>query len=119
MVIRDGLVRDTIAARLDTEKKVIVEGDAGMNTGVLQRGGVLVVNNTEEFAGSNMKGRALIVREKSRGYVGANMKGGTIFFKGNTRMKPSVVDGKDIIMLVRLLGISQIEAMMFKKYETF
>lgn len=135
MVIRDGLVRDTIAARLDAEKKiivegnagmstgilmkrgiVIVEGDAGMNTGVLQRGGVLVVNNTEEFAGSYMKGGALIVQGKSKGYVGVNMKGGTIFFKGNTMMKPSVVDGNDIIMLVRLLGISQIEAMMFKKF---
>ncbi len=94
-----------------------MDGDAGMNTGVLQRGGMLIVNNTEEFAGSYMKGGTLIIRGKSRGYVGANMKGGTIFFKGEAMVKPVHVEGKDIRMLVRLSGISQIEAMMFKKYE--
>ncbi len=135
MVLKDGLLRDTIAARLDIEKKIIVEGDAGMstgilmrrgtvhvqgdagmNTGVLQRGGVLIVENTGEFAGAYMKGGTLIISGKARGYVGANMKGGAIFYKGQAMHRPVTPDGSDIRMLVRLLGISQIEAMMFRKY---
>ncbi len=135
LFIKDGLIRDTIAARLDSDKKIVVDGnvgmstsilmkrgavhihgDAGMNTGVLQRGGVLIVNNTEEFAGAYMRGGTLIIGGKARGYIGANMKGGAIFYKGKAILKASALDGNDIKMLVRLLGISQIEAMMFKKY---
>ncbi len=135
LFIKDGLIRDTIAARLDIDKKVVVEGDAGMstgillkrgtiqikgdagmNTGVLLNGGILIVNNTEEFAGSYMKGGTLIIRGKSRGYVGANMRGGVIFSKDQTLLKPVPAGGNDTRELVKLLGISQIEAMMFKKY---
>ncbi len=133
--INDGLIRDTIAARLDSEKQVFVdgnagmssgilmkrgiveiEGDAGMNTGVLQRGGILIVNNTEEFAAAYMKGGILIIRGKSGGYTGANMKGGTIFLKGEIMHKTASPDGSDIKMLVKLMEISQVEAMMFRKY---
>lgn len=135
LLIRDNIIRDTIAARLDSGSRVIVdgnagmstgilmkqgfvhvEGDAGMNTGVLQRGGVLIVNNTEEFAGTEMKGGTLIIKGKSRGYVGANMKGGAIFLKGEAMLKPIAIDESDFRMLIKLLGISQVEAMMFKKY---
>lgn len=38
LLLKDGIIRDTIAARLDSDKKVIVDGDAGMDTGVLLRG---------------------------------------------------------------------------------
>ncbi len=135
LMIRDGLLRDTIAARLDSDKKVIVDGDAGMstgilmkqglvhvsedagmNTGVLQRGGMVIVNNTEEFAGAYMRGGTLIIGGKAKGYVGANMKEGTIFLKGEAMLKPVPPDAADIRMLIKLLGISQVEAMMFKKY---
>ncbi len=135
--INDGLIRDTIAARLDSDMNVLVDGnagmstgilmkrgkvcingDAGMNTGVLQRGGVLIVNNTEQFAGAYMNGGILIIRGKSGGYVGANMKGGTIFLKGQTTHETASPEGSDIRMLVRLLGISQVEAMMFRKYSS-
>ncbi len=133
--INDGRIRDTIAARLDSEKHVFVDGnagmstgilmkrgiveidgDAGMNTGVLQRGGVLIVNNTEEFAAAYMKGGILIIRGKSGGYTGANMKGGTIFLKGEIMHETVSPEERDIKMLVRFLGISQVEAMMFRKY---
>jgi formylmethanofuran dehydrogenase subunit C len=133
--IMDGIIRDTIAARLDADKKVTVEGDAGMstgilmkrgfvrvegdtgmNTGVLQRGGVIITNNAGEFAGAYMKGGTLIIRGKAKGYVGANMKGGTIFYKGEAMLPASLPDENDVRMLVRLLGISQVEAMMFRKF---
>ncbi len=135
LFINDGLLRDTVAARLDSDRKVIVDGnagmstgilmkrgtvrvdgDAGMNTGVLQRGGVLIVNNTEEFAGAYMKGGMLIIGGKAKGYVGVEMKGGTIFYKGEAMLKPALPDSNDIKMLVKLLGIGQVEAMMFRKF---
>ena len=133
--IRDGLLRDTIGARLDADKRIIVEGsaamstgilmkrgflhvdgDAGMNTGVLLRGGVIIAGNAGEFAGAYMKGGSLIIRGKARGYVGANMKGGTIFYKGEAMLPAAAVNDSDIRMLVGLLDISRVEAMMFKKY---
>ncbi|MCZ7395419.1 MAG: hypothetical protein O8C68_06330 [Candidatus Methanoperedens sp.] len=44
------------------------------------------------------------------------MKGGRIFYKGEVMLPAALVDGNDIGMLVRLLGISQVEAMMFRKF---
>lgn len=132
--IKDGLLRDTIGARLDADKRIIVEGDAGMstgilmkrgfiqvedagmNTGVLMGGGTIIAGNVGEFAGAYMKGGTLIIGGKAKGYVGAKMKGGTIFYKGEAMLPAALVDGDDIRMLVRLLGISQVEAMMFKKF---
>lgn len=136
LLLKDGIIRDTVAARLEHDARVIVDGDAGMstgilmergivhvhgnagmNTGVLQRGGMLIVNNTGEFAGAYMKGGTLIVAGKAGGYVGANMKGGMIFYKGKAMAKPVSPDWSDISTLVKLLGISQVEAMMFRKYK--
>ncbi len=134
LAIKDGLLRDTIGARLNLDARIVVDDnagmstgilmkrgfieveDAGMNTGVLMRGGTIVANNVGEFAGAYMKGGTLIIRGKAKGYVGANMKGGVIFYKGDAMMPAVPVDGSDIRMLVRLLGISQVEAMMFRKF---
>jgi formylmethanofuran dehydrogenase subunit C len=135
LFLKDGIIRDTIAARLDSDKTVIVEGDAGMSTGilmergfvcvdgdagmntsVLQRGGTVIVNNTGEFAGAYMKGGILIIRGKAKGYVGAEMKGGVIFYKGEAMLPASAPDESDIKMLVRYLDISKVEAMMFRKF---
>jgi len=135
LFLKDGIIRDTIAARLDSDKTVTVEGDAGMstgilmkrgfvrvegdagmNTGVLMRGGVVIVNNTGEFAGAYMKGGTLIISVKAKGYVGANMKGGVIFYKGEAMLPASAPDESDIKMLVRHLDISKVEAMMFRKF---
>ncbi|MCX9013839.1 MAG: formylmethanofuran dehydrogenase [Candidatus Methanoperedens sp.] len=135
LYLKDGIIRDTIAARLDSRAKVIVEGDAGMstgilmkqglihvegragqNTGVLLSGGTVVAKNTDEFAGTGMRSGILIISGKSKGYVGAGMKGGTILYKGDAMAQPAPVDGNDIKMLVRMLGINRVEGMMFKKY---
>ncbi len=135
LFLKDGIIRDTIAARLDADKTVTVEGDAGMSTGilmkrgfvrvegdagmntaVLMRGGVVIVNNTGEFAGAYMKGGILIIRGKAKGFVGANMKGGVIFYKGEAMLPASAPDESDIKMLVRYLDISKVEAMMFRKF---
>jgi formylmethanofuran dehydrogenase subunit C len=135
LFLKDDIIRDTIAARLDADKTVVVdgdvgmstgilmkrgfvrvEGDTGMNTGVLMRGGVVIVNNTGEFAGAYIKGGILIIRGKAKGFVGANMKGGVIFYKGEAMLPASAPDESDIKMLVRHLDISKVEAMMFRKF---
>jgi formylmethanofuran dehydrogenase subunit C len=135
LLIKDGIIRDTIAARLDADKTVIVEGDAGMstgilmkrgfvrvegntgmNTGVLQRGGILIVGSAEEFAGAYMRKGTLVIKGKAKGYVGAKMKGGVIFYRGEAMLPARAPDENDIRMLVRLLDISRVEAMMFRKF---
>lgn len=136
LYLRDSIIRDTIGARLDADKKVIVDGNAGMstgilmkrglihvdgesgmNTGVLMRGGTVITGNAGEFAGAYMAGGSLVLKGKAKGFVGANMKGGVIFYKGDAMLPGSPVDGNDIKMLIRLLEINRVEAMMFKKYE--
>jgi len=133
--LRDGIIRDTIAARLDADRSVIVEGDAGMSTGILMkrgfiriegdaglntavllRGGTVITGNSGEFAGAYMTDGTLIIRGKAKGYVGANMKGGIIYYKGDAMVPGFPVDGKEIRMIIKLLDISQVEAMMFKRY---
>jgi len=135
MYLKDRIIRDTIAARLDADKKVIIEGDSGMSTGILMkrgyihiegdaglntavllRGGTIITGDTGEFAGAYMKDGILIIQGKARGYVGANMKGGTIFYKGEAMVPGIPVSEENIRMLVRLLDISKTEAMMFKRY---
>jgi len=134
--LKEGIIRDTIGARLNADRKVIVDGNAGMstgilmergfvhvdgesgmNTGVLMRGGTVITGNAGEFAGAYMAGGSLIIKGKAKGFVGANMKGGVIFYKGDAMVSGAPVDGNDIKMLIRLLDITQVEAMMFKKYE--
>lgn len=135
LYLRDSIIRDTIAARLDADRTIVVEGNAGMSTGILMKkgfidveedsglntavlmhGGTIITGNTGEFAGAYMKGGLLIIRGKAGGYVGANMKGGKIYYKGAALIKGSPIDENDAKMLGRLLGISRVETMMFQKY---
>jgi formylmethanofuran dehydrogenase subunit C len=95
---------------------VRVDGDGGLNTAVLLRGGTIITGNAGEFAGVYMKDGVLIIRGKAKGYLGANMKGGTIYYKGDSMVTGVQVDENDIKMLIRLLDISKVEAMMFKRF---
>jgi len=139
LILGDGIMRDTIAARLDVDTNVIVRGDvslstgilmrkgrvivggdAGMNTGVLLNGGrVIVRGDTAEFAGAEMRQGELITGGKVHGYIGANMKGGSIYVKGNSGAKPippAKVGGVDDVgMLQKELGIGRMEAMMYTR----
>jgi formylmethanofuran dehydrogenase subunit C len=134
--LRDGIIRDTIGARLDADKKVVVDGNAGMstgilmksgsiiidgdsglNTGVLMRGGTVITGNAGEFAGAYMAGGSLFIKGKAKSFAGANMKGGMIFYKGDAMLQDAPADGNDIKMLIMLLDMTRLEAMMFKKYE--
>ncbi|MGP8337141.1 MAG: formylmethanofuran dehydrogenase [Methanosarcinaceae archaeon] len=137
LLLGDGIVRDTVCARLDVNAmvvisgdvdlstgilmqkgKVVVEGDSGMNAGVLLNGGrVVIMGNTGEFAGTDMRKGELVIGGKTHGYLGANMKGGNIYVKGNVRAVPPAKIGTvdDMVLLQKELGINRMLAMMFKR----
>lgn len=137
LTLSDGILRDTVAARLDVDAtivvsgnvdlstgilmqkgKVIIDGNCGMNTGVLLNGGrVVVMGNTGEFAGTDMRKGELIISGKAQGYLGANMKGGSIYVKGNVKAVPPAKIGAvdDMKLLQKELDINRMIAMMFKR----
>jgi formylmethanofuran dehydrogenase subunit C len=43
LTIFDGILRDTLGARNPTDKKICLQGDAGMSTGILMRSGLIEV----------------------------------------------------------------------------
>ncbi|MCZ7397973.1 MAG: formylmethanofuran dehydrogenase [Candidatus Methanoperedens sp.] len=139
LLIDDGLLRGTIAARCDCEALVTVEGDtcngtgllmqkgvvhvkgdAGMNTGAHLDGGVVIVEGRAgEFAGAYMKKGALILGDTS-GFAGANMKDGVIFAKKKIKTSPPVeelsMSQEDARVIMKHLGKGHVEAMSYHKY---
>ncbi|MGB8215850.1 MAG: formylmethanofuran dehydrogenase [Candidatus Methanoperedens sp.] len=139
LLLDDGMLRGTIAARCNCDDVVTVDrdvyngtgllmqkgvvhvmGDAGMNTGAHLDGGTVIVEGTAgEFAGAYMKKGVLILKD-AKGFVGANMKDGAIFAKKKVKTAPPVeelamaeVDAK---LLMKYLDIGHVEAMGYHKY---
>ncbi len=139
LLLDDGVLRGTIAARCKCEALVKVEGDvyngagllmkkgtihvkgnAGMNTGAHLDGGVVIVEGTAgEFAGAYMKKGVLILRE-AKGYVGANMKDGVILAKKKVKTAPPVEElpmaQEDAKLLMKYLDTGHVEVMGYHKY---
>jgi formylmethanofuran dehydrogenase subunit C len=139
LLLNDGVLRGTIAARCYCEALVTVEGDvyngtgllmqkgvvhvrgnAGMNTGAHLDGGTVVVEGTTgEFAGAYMKKGVLILRD-AKGFVGANMKDGVIFAKKKVKTAPPVEElgmtQEDAKLIMKYLDIGHVEAMGYHKY---
>jgi formylmethanofuran dehydrogenase subunit C len=139
LLLDDGVLRGTIAARCNCDNVVTVDGDvyngtgllmqkgtvhvmgdAGMNTGAHLDGGTVIVEGMAgEFAGAYMKKGVLILKD-AKGFVGANMKDGVIFAKKKVKTAPPVeelalaeVDAK---LLMKYLDIGHVEAMGYHKY---
>jgi formylmethanofuran dehydrogenase subunit C len=139
LLLDDGVLRGTIAARCNCDALVTVEGDvyngtgllmrkgavhvkgdAGMNTGAHLDGGVVIVEGTAgEFAGAYMKKGVLILKE-AKGFVGANMKDGVIFARKKVKTAPPVeklsmaeVNAK---LIMKYLDIGHVESMGYHKY---
>ncbi|MBU3968037.1 MAG: formylmethanofuran dehydrogenase [Euryarchaeota archaeon] len=139
LILDDGILRGTIAARCYCDGLVSVEGDAYNGTGLLMRkgvvhvmgdagmnagahldGGVVIVDGIAgEFAGAYMKTGTLILKD-AKVFAGANLKDGAIYAKKKIRTAPPVEevtmsqdDGK---VIMRKLGIGHVEAMSYHKY---
>lgn len=139
LLLDDGALRGTVAARCNCDGLVTVvgnvyngtgllmqkgvvhvTGDAGMNTGAHLDGGAVMVDGTAgEFAGAYMKKGNLIMKD-AKGFAGANMIDGTIFAKKKIKTAPPVEELKmtqtDAKLLMKLLDIRDIEALSFIKY---
>ncbi len=137
--LSDSVIRDTVGARCTCDAHIIVEGDvdlstgilmrqgivtvegdAGMNSGALLNGGTVIIKGSAgPFAGIDMKGGTLAIGGTVQGYLGANKHGGIIYAQGAKALPPShatPVAGDDLSYLSKALGISQLHAMMFKKF---
>jgi formylmethanofuran dehydrogenase subunit C len=139
LVLDDGVLRGTVAARCNCEALVTVEGDvyngtgllmqkgavhvkgdAGMNTGAHLDGGVVIIEGTAgEFAGAYMKKGVLILKD-AKGFVGANMKDGVIFTRKKVKTAPPVEElsmaEEDAKLIMKYLDIGHVEAMGYHKY---
>ncbi|MCZ7400541.1 MAG: formylmethanofuran dehydrogenase [Candidatus Methanoperedens sp.] len=139
LLLDDGVLRGTIAARCNCDALVTVDGDvyngtgllmqkgtvhvrgdAGMNTGAHLDGGTVIVESTTgEFAGAYMKKGVLILKD-AKGFVGANMKDGAIFAKKKVKTAPPVEElsmaQEDAKLLMKYLDIGHVEAMGYHKY---
>jgi formylmethanofuran dehydrogenase subunit C len=135
----DGILRDTLGARNPTEKRILLQGDGGMssgilmrsgsigidgdcgpNTGVLMQGGRIVVRGrTGDFTGAEMRGGEIIVEGDAGSFACARMSGGAVFATKAKIVPPAraqMPDGREQAMISRELGIPAIHAMMYRKF---
>ncbi|MHC1631129.1 MAG: tributyrin esterase [Methanotrichaceae archaeon] len=139
LVLKDDLIRDTLAARNAINKTVRVEGDAGMsagilmhsgfldicgdagrNTGVLMRGGRLAIQGScDDFTAIEMKSGEIFVQGDAGNYICAKMKGGVVYAQKGTPVPPAKVQtlkGDEASLVTRVLGTNNLQAMMYKKF---
>jgi formylmethanofuran dehydrogenase subunit C len=139
LVIADGVLRHTLAARCMNEAKVRVKGDVGISVGILMRNGcvvvegnagmnaaallnggsVVILGNAAEFLAVELiKGR-VVVKGVCKGYVGAKMTGGRIICRRTKPIPPvteKVLENEDKALLARF-GVSGMLAMNYGRYE--
>lgn len=139
LILKDGILRDTVAARNPSQKRVLLLGDAGMSTGILMSSGwVDVQGGADRNTGALLAGGRVAVRGNAGDFTGVQMRGGEIFVEGNagsficSRMKGGAVyarEGKCIpparmqplnsfeqSALAKVLDLSAFYAMMYRKF---
>jgi len=139
LVLKDGLIRETLAARNRAERVLRVEGNAGMsagilmgsglleirgdagrNAGVLMRGGRLVVfGRCDDFTAAEMKGGEIFVEGDAGGYICAKMTGGAVYAPKGKPIPPArmqALKGDESGLVSRILGVNSFQAMMYKKF---
>jgi len=139
LILADGIMRDTVAARCRKDATVQVRGDAGLSVGILMRRGLVIVEgnagmnaaallnggtvvvsgDVAEFLGVEMKKGVAFVKGNARGYIGAQMTGGRIVCR-RTKPIPPVKEKKlekeDLALLGRF-GISGMLTLNYGRYE--
>jgi len=139
LVLTDGILRSTVAARCMKEAKVHVRGDVGISVGILMRKGLVVVEgnagmnaaallnggtvvvlgDTSEFLGVELKKGVALVKGNAKGYVGAKMTGGRIICRRTKPIPP--VRGKKLetedLALLSKFGVSSMLTLNYGRYE--
>lgn len=84
LIIADGMVKDTVGARLDVNREIIVEGDVDLSTGILMRQGVVRVNGQAgKNTGALLNGGTVIINGDTDDFTGIDMISGIIIVNGN------------------------------------
>lgn len=82
--IDDGIIRDTIGARLNIDAEIIHQGDVDLSTGILMRKGVVKVNgNAGKNTGALLNGGTVLINGDCDDFSGIEMKRGTLIVNGN------------------------------------
>ena len=138
LTICDGILRDTLGARNPTDKTVLLQGDAGMstgilmragrmevlgdagpNTGVLMRGGRIVVRGRAgDFTGVEMRGGEILVEGDAGSFTCAGMRGGAVYAKEGKSVPPAraqMPSSHELAALAKALKIPMLHAMMYHK----
>ena len=138
LTICDGILRDTLGARNPTDKTVLLQGDAGMstgilmhagrmavwgdagpNTGVLMRGGrIIVKGRAGDFTGVEMRGGEILVEGDAGSFTCAGMKGGAVYAKEGKSVPPAraqMPSPLELAALAKALNIPMLHAMMYRK----
>ncbi|HDS46371.1 MAG TPA: hypothetical protein ENN68_09920 [Methanomicrobia archaeon] len=139
LMIADGLLRHTLAARCMTDAQVTVKGDVGISVGILMRRGAVVVSgdagmnaaallnggtvvilgNAAEFLGVELRKGVVFVKGSVKGYIGAQMTGGRIVCKRTKPLPPlreRKLEQDDLALLTRH-GVVGLMAMNYGRYE--
>ncbi|MGB2727625.1 MAG: hypothetical protein WBD09_04000 [Halobacteriota archaeon] len=139
LILTDGILRSTLAARCMKEAKVHVKGDVGISAGILMRNGcvlvegnagmnagallndgkVVILGDAAEFLGVELIKGVVFVKGKCKGYVGAKMTGGRIICR-RTKPIPPVKETKlekDDLALLAECGISGMLTLNYWGYE--
>ena len=139
LIVRDGILRDTLGARNPADKTVCMEGDAGMSTGILMRCGQIVVQgDADRNTGVLMQGGQIVIRGKAGDFTGTEMRGGDVFVEGDAgkftcaRMRGGAVYAKsgkplppareqllstsELTSVAKALELSPLYAMMYRKF---
>ncbi|RJS85767.1 hypothetical protein CW713_01175 [Methanophagales archaeon] len=139
LLLEDGILRSTVAARCRKAAKVhvkgdvgisvgilmrkgfvLVDGDAGMNAAALLNGGkVVVLGDAAEFLGVAMRKGLVFVRGNCKGFVGAKISGGRIICRRTKAVPPVKEKGleKEDLALLAEFGISGMITLNYRRYE--
>ncbi|MCK4475969.1 MAG: hypothetical protein KAU16_04505 [Methanophagales archaeon] len=139
LLLEDGILRSTLAARCRKVAKVHVKGDVGISVGILMRKGfvlvegnagmnaaallnggkVVILGDAAEFLGVEMRKGVVFVKGECKGFVGAKMSGGRIICRRTKPVPPvkeKALEREDLALLAEF-GISGMITMNYGRYE--
>jgi formylmethanofuran dehydrogenase subunit C len=139
LVLGDGLLRETLAARSRSDRTLRVEGDAGMsagilmssgsleikgdagrNAGVLMKGGrIVIAGKADDFTAAEMRGGEIFVAGDAGGFICAKMTGGAVYAQKGKPIPPAggrPVRGDEAALVSKVLGVSSFSAMAYRRF---
>ncbi len=139
LLLKDGILRSTLAARCRRAAKVHVKGDVGISAGILMRKGlvlvdgnagmnaaallsggkVVILGDAAEFLGVEMRKGLVFVKGNCKGFVGAKITGGRIICRRTKPVPPvkeKALEKEDLALLAEF-GLSGMITLNYGRYE--